>query len=70
MKDYAIIIYFSDTEDAYVAEVPDLKDCKAVAADPQEAVKQVLLAKQLWLDVALSEGKDIPKPTYKPHKRK
>ena len=70
MKDYHINIFFGDSEDAYVADVPDLKDCKAVAATPEEALKQVLLAKQLWLDVALSEGKPIPRPTYKPHRPK
>ena len=70
MKDYAVTIVFSDTEEAYVADVPDLKSCRAVAGTPEEALKQVLLAKQLWLDVALSEGKPIPKPTYKPQAKK
>jgi predicted RNase H-like HicB family nuclease len=66
MKDYHINIFFSDDENAYVADIPDLEDCSAVAPTPEEALRQVLLAKQMWLDVALSEGRAIPPPKYKP----
>jgi predicted RNase H-like HicB family nuclease len=66
MKDYHITIFWSDEDDCYIADIPDLKYCSAHGAPPQAALAEVLVAKDLWLDVARAEGKPIPPPRYRP----
>lgn len=66
MKDYHINIFYSEEDDGYIADIPDLKFCSAFGKTPAEALAQVEIAKQTWLDAARSEGKAIPRPKYRP----
>jgi predicted RNase H-like HicB family nuclease len=66
MKDYHINVFYSDEDECYVADIPDLKYCSAFGATPVEAVREVEKAKQAWLQVARDEGKPIPEPRYTP----
>jgi predicted RNase H-like HicB family nuclease len=66
MKDYHINIFWSEKDKSYVADIPDLKSCSAFGDTPEEALKEVQIAKGLWLEVAREEGKPIPAPRYKP----
>ena len=66
MKDYHINIFYSDDDSGYIVDIPDLKNCSAFGANPNEALKQVLIAQQLWLEEAKSSGLQIPLPTYRP----
>jgi predicted RNase H-like HicB family nuclease len=66
MKDYHINVFFSDDDGCYVADIPDLKYCSAFGASPEEAVREVQIAKAAWLRVAKERGKPIPKPRYRP----
>jgi predicted RNase H-like HicB family nuclease len=66
MKDYHINIFFSDDDDGYIADIPDLVHCSAFGETPEEALVQALIAKKAWLDAAKKEGKAIPKPKYRP----
>lgn len=66
MKDYHINIFYSEEDEGYVADIPDLKYCSAIGDTPEEALKEVLIAKVTWLEVAHSEGKNIPQPKYRP----
>jgi len=66
MKDYHINVFYSDEDGGYIADIPDLKFCSAVGKTPDEAVRQVLIAKAAWLKVAKQRGKPIPKPRYRP----
>lgn len=66
MSDYAINIFWSDEDDQYIATVPDLKGCSASGDTPQEALAEVLIAKDLWLEAVRDRGWDIPKPLWKP----
>ncbi len=66
MKDYHINIFYSEEDEAYIADIPDLKYCSAAGDTPQEALQEVLIAKQAWLETAKLEGKLIPVPKYKP----
>ena len=49
MKDYHINIFYSDADGGYIADIPDLTACSAFAATPEEALKQVQIAKKAWL---------------------
>jgi predicted RNase H-like HicB family nuclease len=66
MRDYHINIFYSEEDEAYIADIPDLKYCSAHGETPQEALEQVLVAKEAWLEVAREEGIPIPKPKYRP----
>lgn len=66
MKDYHINVFYSQEDGGYIADIPDLKHCSAFGNTPEEALHQVLLAKQAWLDSARANGKPIPAPRYRP----
>lgn len=66
MKDYHINIFYSEEDRGYIADIPDLEACSAFGSTPDEALKQVELAKIAWLEAARVEGKSIPQPKYKP----
>lgn len=66
MKDYHINVFYSDEDDCYIADIPDLEGCSAFGATAEQAVHEVEVAKQLWLEAAREIGKPIPEPTYRP----
>ncbi len=66
MKDYHVNIFYSEEDEGYIADIPDLEACSAFGSTPAEALAQVELAKAAWLEVARAEGKPIPEPRYRP----
>ena len=59
---YEIIIYWSEEDEAFIAEVPELPGCMA---DGQTYVEAVQNAEQIideWIETAKSLGRKIPKP--------
>jgi predicted RNase H-like HicB family nuclease len=66
MKDYHINIFYSDEDEGYIADIPDLACCSAFGHTPEEALAEVEQAKAAWLAAARESGKPIPIPTYRP----
>ena len=66
MKDYHINLFHSEEDSGYIADIPDLKYCSAFGETPEEALRQVLIAKEAWLEAASDHGKPIPEPRYRP----
>jgi predicted RNase H-like HicB family nuclease len=66
MKDYHINVFYSEDDEGYIADIPDLQSCSAFGDTPEEALQEVLRAKQAWLEAALASGKPIPEPRYRP----
>ncbi|MBF2008392.1 type II toxin-antitoxin system HicB family antitoxin [Chlorogloeopsis sp. ULAP01] len=66
MKDYHINIFYSEEDEGYIADIPDLKFCSAWGETPEEALREVMIAKAAWLEAASTEGKVIPQPRYRP----
>ena len=66
MKDYHINIFYSEEDEGYIADIPDLAACSAFGATPEEALKQVAIAKSAWIESAKQAGKPIPVPRYRP----
>ncbi len=66
MKDYHINIFYSEEDEGYIADIPDLKYCSAFGETPALALEEVEMAKQAWLETAKAEGKPIPVPKYRP----
>jgi predicted RNase H-like HicB family nuclease len=66
MADYHINLFYSDEDGGWIADIPDLTYCSAFGDTPEEAVKQILIAKEAWLQAAQGAGQTIPQPSYKP----
>ncbi len=62
MNKYEIIIYWSDEDQAFVAEVPELPGCAAHGPTHESALASAQEAMQLWLDTARQFGDPIPEP--------
>lgn len=68
MNRYAIIVFWSDEDGAWVADVPDLKSCAAFGDTREAAVAEVGIAIDAWLAAARDAGLEIPKPQFQPHR--
>ncbi|MEG4863383.1 MULTISPECIES: type II toxin-antitoxin system HicB family antitoxin [unclassified Microcoleus] len=66
MKDYHINIFYSNQDEGYIADIPDLKYCSAFGETPELALQEVQIAKTAWLEAAKAAGKPIPEPKYRP----
>ena len=66
MKDYHINIFYSNEDDGYIADIPDLRHCSAFGVTPVEALSEVLKAKDAWLKTAKKNRKTVPIPSYHP----
>ena len=59
---YEIIIFWSEEDDAFVAEVPELAGCMADGRTHQEALANAEQAIQEWIETAQELGRAIPEP--------
>ncbi len=66
MSDYHINIFFSDEDGSYIADIPDLESCSAFGKTPEEALAELEVAKEAWLEAIRAEGKPVPVPRYRP----
>lgn len=66
MKDYHINIFYSAEDEGYIADIPDFEMCSAFGNSPEEALREVLIAKQAMLETMQQKGLPIPEPRYRP----
>jgi predicted RNase H-like HicB family nuclease len=59
---YEVIIYWSDKDKAFIAEVPELPGCTADGATKAKALKAVDRIAKEWIEIAKSLGRPIPEP--------
>lgn len=59
---YEIIIFWSDEDEAFVADVPELPGCMAHGVSRAEALANAEEAVALWLETARELGRAIPQP--------
>lgn len=62
MVRYEVIIYWSDEDQAFIAEAPELPGCAADGASYQEALANVEVVIQEWIETAKELGRQIPEP--------
>ena len=60
MRKYEIIIFWSDDDQAYVADVPELPGCMAHGSSYEQALSNAQDAIDLWLETAKDLGRPIP----------
>ena len=62
MAKYEVIIYWSEQDQALIAEVPELPGCAADGQTYQEALANVQVVIQDWIETAKELGRPIPEP--------
>lgn len=59
---YKIILYWSEEDQAFIAEVPELSGCVADGETYQQALQNIEIIMQEWLEIAQRLGRQIPEP--------
>jgi len=59
---YELIIYWSEEDQAFIVEVPELTGCAADGETYQEAVQNVEVVIQQWITTAQELGRSLPEP--------
>ncbi|MEG4031627.1 MULTISPECIES: type II toxin-antitoxin system HicB family antitoxin [unclassified Microcoleus] len=59
---YEVIIYWSDEDQAFIAEVPELPGCAADGETYQDALQNLEIIMQEWIETANALGRPIPQP--------
>jgi predicted RNase H-like HicB family nuclease len=59
---YEIIIYWSDADETFVAEVPELPGCAADGKNYEEALANVVRISEEWIEMAKQLGRPVPQP--------
>ena len=59
---YEIIIYWSDEDESFIAEVPELPGCMADGKSYQEALQNAEIVISEWIETAFEYGRTIPLP--------
>ncbi len=62
MAKYGIILYWSEEDGAFLAEVPELAGCVADGPTKQEALANVEIVISAWLETAHELGRPVPEP--------
>ena len=62
MARYEVIIYWSDEDQSFIAEVPELAGCAADGATYQEVIANVEVVIEEWIETAKELGHPIPDP--------
>ena len=62
MYKYEVIVYWSEEDEVYIAEVPELPGCMADGATYEEALKSVQVIISEWIETARASEREIPVP--------
>ncbi len=60
MNKYEIIIYWSNEDKVFVAEMPELKGCVAHGDTQQDVLKEINVVAEEWMQIAKEKGWTIP----------
>lgn len=62
MSKYEVIIYWSDQDNAFIAEVPELPGCMADGHTRSEVLENIETIINEWIETATDLGREIPTP--------
>ena len=65
MYEYEMIVYWSEEDEAYIAEIPELPGCMADGVTYEEALKNAQVVISEWIETAKELGREIPEPKGK-----
>ena len=64
---YTVLIQYDEVDGIYVASVPELQGCMAHGETQEDALREVGVVLEMWLEEARDMGHQIPKPAYFAH---
>lgn len=59
---YEVVLYWSDSDEAFIAEAPELAGCAADGLTYESALEAVQAVITQWIETARSMGRDVPQP--------
>ena len=62
MAEYSIFIQYDPTDQIFVASIPELPGCMAHGETREQALEEIDIAKNLWIETAKEEGLPVPEP--------
>ena len=62
MLQYSVLIQYDDRDNIYIAKIPELSGCMAHGNTPEDAMREIKIALELWLETAIESGIKIPEP--------
>lgn len=62
MAEYSIFMQYDPQDNIFVASIPELPGCMAHGDTKEDALKEIKIAKELWIETALEDGLSIPEP--------
>ena len=65
MHKYEVIVWWSEKDQAYIAEVPELPGCMSDGETYEDALKNIQIIISEWIDTAKELGREIPEPKGK-----
>ena len=63
---YHINIFYDANDGDYIADVPDFKHVSAFGDTPEAALREVLVALEMTVELLKEQGKPLPEPKYRP----
>ncbi len=65
MFKYEVIVYWSNEDESFIAEVPELAGCMADGSTYEEAIRNVQVIIAEWIETAKELNREIPEPKGK-----
>jgi len=62
---YELIIFWSESDESFIVEVPELAGCKADGETYEEAIVNAKMVINDWIETAIKMGREVPKPKGK-----
>lgn len=67
MTRYAIVVFWSEEDAAWIADAPDLKSCSAFGNTPEAAAGELQVAMEAWIAASLAAGHTLPIAKFQAH---
>lgn len=64
------IVFWSEEDEGFIAEAPDLRGCSAFGTTEEEALEQIQFAIDAWKNAAIAAGNTVPSPSKPAEKMK
>jgi predicted RNase H-like HicB family nuclease len=63
---YGIAIFWSEEDNQFISIAPDLRGCSASGDTYEEALSEIQIAKELWLESSRERDYEVPEPRWRP----
>ena len=60
---YTVLIQYDPIDQIYIASIPELPNCMAHGHTQEEALKEIAVVRQMWMEEAAEVGRPIPSPS-------